>query len=215
MRAVVVSPNRNQIKNDYLGAFLPGATTFSQIHGVHPGDRIEIALGMPKPDRATALLEALRARSKQGIDLVALFTHGLRNALPQFGVRAEDLGAAIASTKRPGVIVVLYACSTGDGAGPNGDGGFGDRLRDQLCRNGAIDCAVFAHTTAGHAVNNPHVRVFVGNNSPVGGTGGSWIVAPGSALWGRWRKALRETDLRYRFPVMSIGDVHRELEVDP
>lgn len=216
MRAIVFLPDRDSKgKRDFTGAFLPESLAFSRFHGVAAADRIEVSLGIPKPARAAAILAALDARSKDGIDLVAFFCHGLPNSLPQFGIGAEQLGAAIASTKRPGVIVVLYACSTGDGAGPNGDNGFADRLRDQLCRNGAMDCAVFSHTTAGHAVTNPHVRVFVGDNSPVGGTGGSWVVAPGSSLWPAWRKALRETDLRYRFPVMSIGDVHRELGGDP
>jgi hypothetical protein len=80
-----------------------------------------------------------------------------------------------------------------------------------LCEAGKVHCSVVAHVNAGHATHNPRVRRFEGRGSPMGGTGGSWIVAPGSKLWKPWVRALQKTDLRLRFPLMSIGEIHREL----
>jgi len=47
--------------------------------------------------------------------------------------------------------------------------------------------------------------------STVGGVGGYYPVAPGSKLWPKWRKELRETDMRFRFPFMLVEEIHAEL----
>jgi hypothetical protein len=112
-------------------------------------------------------------------------------------------------------VVALYCCSTGAASSADayaefgGDGGFADRLRDALCVAGGVHCTVDAHTTAGHTTMNPYVRRFEGRGSRVGGVGGFDLVSPKSGdLWRRWRRALRETSLRYRFPVMSVAEIH-------
>jgi hypothetical protein len=47
--------------------------------------------------------------------------------------------------------------------------------------------------------------------SRVGGSGGFWIVEPKSELWKPWVKALKTTDLRFRFPAMTVAEIHSEL----
>lgn len=212
MRSLVFTPDRNQIRKDWSAVFRPESLAFAKFHHIDDDQIVQIDISKPKAKRVEQLISAIDDHAKDGpIDLLACFTHGLKNSLPQFGISAERLAAAVASVKSPTIVVALYACSTGDGAGPNGDDGFGDRLRDFLCQDGSVGCRVVSHTTAGHAVRNPYVRMFEGLGSPVGGTGGSWIVAPGSQLWKKWRAALATGTLRFRFPLMTIADIHAEL----
>jgi hypothetical protein len=223
-RALAFMPDRNTgERHDFTGAFRPEANAFVKRHDALPAVMVNIA--DPLKRRTEHVIAAITA-SQSPLELIAFFCHGHPLGLQLVGDRAvrsggsvqveahgetiRKLAAAIASRSKPDVRVVLYACSAGNGAQPDGDEGFADRLRDALCVAGARHNQVFAHTTAGHATQNPHVRVFAGNGSPVGGTGGTWIVAPSSKLWPTWKHALRN-DLRFRFPLMSLADIHGEL----
>jgi len=218
MRALVLLPDRDSRgKKDYTAVFRPEASRF--VTAVRDGvvgavvTVKEIDLGQPPGFRVSDFLGWIDEEQKAGgLDLLAWFGHGLKGYLPQVGrgLYPEMLGSRLASPKRRRVDVALFACSTGDGAGPHGDGGFGDLLRDALCKGGSTACRVLSHTNAGHATWNPNVREFLGAGSDVGGTGGSWVVAPGSPLWGKWKKALRGS-LRLRLPLMTTAQVHAEL----
>lgn len=222
MRAVILLPNQNSPgKKDWSGAFQPEALAFAKLHGVAAKDVVQFDLRKPKPARRKEVLDALAARS--GIDTVVFFCHGLRNGLPQLGFNLANVGGlagAIVDAAKSGanggrdVCVVLYACSTADGAqagGPGGDGGFADSLRDALCRLGAVECRVYGHDRAGHVTKLPFVRIFEGLGSPVGGTGGRWLVAPRSPLWSAWRTALQKSGQRLSYPFMTTGELHESL----
>jgi hypothetical protein len=193
--------------HDATGAFQPEAQKFALLHG---GDVVIVDNHTTKTKMREIVLAEIRLRKPTTI---AFFCHGWKSGV-QFGFgfqHVDSLAACIAqSCPYDSPIVPLYACSTGDGPGVGGDLGFADALRDALCRAGATWCQVFAHTTAGHATENPYVRRFSGSGSPSGGIGGSWIVTPKSDRWSRWVKSLKG-DLRLRYPLMSDAEIHEEL----
>jgi hypothetical protein len=48
--------------------------------------------------------------------------------------------------------------------------------------------------------------------SPVGGAGGFYIVhSAQKGISKKWRAALRETNLRFDFPFLSVAEIHRTL----
>lgn len=217
MRALILTGDRNvDGKKDFTGAFLPESQRFAKLHGVSPVDVTRVDISKPMAARhAQALTGLTRAGD---VDCVAIFCHGWSDGMQLGFTRANvahitDLIAdRCQKTRAP--IVALYACSTARSKKPGsvgGDGGFADTLRDSLCANGMINCRVDAHDTAGHTTQNPYVVRFEGEGSPVGGNGGRWIVAPKSELWPYWSKALRTTDLRFKFPFMSTAEIHNHL----
>jgi hypothetical protein len=189
-------------KHDATGAFQPEAKAF----------------GTYWPFDNTAKSIEMRAQTACAIrsvrpDVLGFFCHGWKTGIqPGWQLQHVDtLAAVIAeSCDTDAPIVALYACSTASG-GVGGDGGFADSLRDALCAAGAVNCRVDAHDRPGHCTRNPYVRRFEGQGSPCGGQGGQWIVAPGSPMWKAWRDALRDTDLRLRFPLMTVAEIHKEL----
>jgi hypothetical protein len=224
VRGIAICPTRDAPgKRDVTAAFLPESRAFAKLHGV---EHVQIDNRAPMASRGRQTLRALTAaveRTGGLLEVVAIFCHGWRDGL-QLGFRAKDiptLAGALRDLCTSDVVVALYACDAardsdderGDDVqdGPGGDGGFADLLRDALCREGATHCRVYAHPTTAHTTRNPHVRVFVGGGSEVGGYGGEYLVPPGSELWPTWRRALRETDLRFRFPLMSEDAVLEEL----
>ncbi len=160
--------------------------------------------------RRTVVLEAIAKNGPVGS--LTFFCHGWRTGMQLgFDVQsAPELARALkAAGAPPNVVVALYACSCGDGA-REGDGGFADTLRDALGAEGLTSCRVDAHSTVGHATYNPYVRRFECQGSE-GGTGGQWIVAPGSKLWPQWRAELRRSDLRLLYPFMKTSEIHEAL----
>ena len=220
MRGVVLLPDRNSRgKFDQSGAFEPEARAFAKLHGIPEDHVVELDISAEQGARAAQFLTALRDRAKgPAFSLVGFFGHGLTNNLPQFRlVTAPKLAGVLGSVKVPDVHVAFYACSTAAGEKLTGDGGYADGVRDAMQRNGSINCTVDGHTTAGHASMNPNVRRFSGlgtNDAGVlvsGGTGGAWIVAPGTPkTWNAW-KAWLKTDGRFRFPLMTIEQIRAEL----
>jgi hypothetical protein len=209
MSWLIVTPDRNSKgKRDYTGAFRPEAAAFLKHHG-RTETPVRVALDTSPHMRQVQLLGAIN--DSPPLELIALFTHGLRSRLPQFGWSLSDvseLALMIVMHSVPDVRVVLYACDTAAGTGPGGDGGFADALRDETVRLGALGCQVDAHKTAGHTTRNPYVRRFDASQQ---GKGGTWLVDPDGPLWRRWVRALRETPLRYDFPLLTQAEIHARL----
>ena len=205
---ITFSGDRNTAgKHDFAGAFQPESEAFQKLHG---GDLFPIDISKPAAVMRARVLEKIRDASE--LTRVAFFCHGFATGI-QLGFKlphVAELAKTIAASGTVSPNITLYACSTGAG-GVGGDGGFADKLRDALCTAGATQCRVDALTTAAHATRNPYVRRFEGQGSPVGGTGGQWLVAPGSKLWPAWKAALQKTDLRFLFPTMSVAEIHAEL----
>jgi hypothetical protein len=216
-------------RKDATGAFQPEAERFVMIHHGMVGTGDVRLFDNKKPDqycRDFVLREIDRVNSLYPPDedvrpmCIAFFCHGFKRGI-QCGFKLQhvnELAAAMfkACNERTDIIVPLYACDTGrdldadrrdDLEAFGGDGGFADSLRDALCRAGAVDCEVLAHTTAGHASRNPNLRRYSGNGSVCGGVGGHYIVPMKSPLWKKWRVALR-TDFRFKFPFMTDAEIH-------
>jgi hypothetical protein len=220
-RILVLAPRHNTgAKKDATGAFQPEARAFAQRHGVPESQVVHVDNRLSKPAMRRAVLAAIDAARSAGggLEAAALFCHGWRTGI-QLGFGSGTVGPlAEALARAPGVRVALYACnaargSSGDDAAAiGGDGGFADLLRDALCARGAPDCQVDAHATAGHTTRNPYVRRFSGMGSPIGGAGGFFIVSPSQKpLFAAWRRALRDTDLRYDFPFLTVAEIHAAL----
>lgn len=214
-----INPKTGKPWKDATGAFIPEARKFAALHGGTAIPFTNDATPAARRKQVNAILEENR-RS----DAVAFFCHGLKSSI-QTGHGAAQVDA-LAQLLRlaciPGAPIILYACDSADtptkGA-PGGDGGFADKLRDAMIRESWgfwRGSHVDAHVTTGHTTENPYVRRFTCNlaipsESFMGIAGGEWIVQPGSRLWVQWRKALKG-DLRFRFPFMSIDEIHAELE---
>lgn len=210
MTVLAFTPDRNSPSKpaDYSGAFKPEAQRFCTLFG---GRRFEIPLTRSFGYQLDMVTETIRASGH--IDVVGFFCHGFTNRL-QFAYTNSTVG------KLADVLaevhcdrVALYACSTGGGKGPGGDGGFADILRDRMCERGLTDCRVMGHEVSGHTTTNRCKRFFDGMGSPVGGTGGYDVVARKSKLWSAWSRRVRDTKdmLRFRIMTMSIAEIHQEL----
>lgn len=239
MRAIVFAPMSNSPgKRDATGAFQPEARRFLELHQISPTALHTFDNTLPFSKRAMQVLGVLSGA--RDLDCVAFFCHGWYQARPggkrpSSGIQAgfdltnvHLLARAIAAAAPSGAPVMalytgptvpLYACQAADGTefeaegtheAVGGDGGFADALRDQLCIAGAKRCDVLAHDTIGHTTQNPYAVRFLGEGSPTGGHGGSWVVSPSSPLWPRWRKAM-QSDMRLRFPFMTTAQIHAEL----
>ena len=189
------------------------------------GDVVEVrafkAASLPIARRFDALHTSLSGVTD--VKQLAVFCHGWSSGIQLcHGSRVEQL-AKLLRAAMPGTNpdVTLYCCTTGSdllastsevsgSEAPGGDGGFADRLRDELCEAGAVHCQVDAHTVLGHTTRNPYLRRFEGAGVPTGGVGGHWLVTPRSKLWPRWVEAMKG-DLRWRFPTMTVGQIHGEL----
>ncbi len=215
---------RDPDRHDATGGFQVWGRRFLEHHGEDPASLILVDNHANPTVQMGLILDVLSARA--GVPAcVAFFCHGFKAGI-QFGFKLRHLrrlAGAIAALGDPAVKVPLYACDCARDLDADrrddleefgGDGGFADLLRDHLCRAGAVDCRVDAHTTAGRADVNPNVRRFEGLGSADGGRGGYYIVPMDNPLWPRWREALR-TDYWYEFPFRTQAEIHSHLEGMP
>jgi len=217
---------------DYTGAFLPECKQFMSLWKIPGANHLKVNLGTSELTRYQALkkfiTERTQATGKAPTSLV-FFCHGLKNKI-QLGINltnAREFSKFIADlhTQQGGglgssfisPVVVLYACSTGSGPGVGGDGGFADKFRDALCEAGLTECRVYGHETSGHTVRNPRKRVFEGRGSTIGGTGGTWLIAPGTPMFRTWQRELAKpsSSLRYRYAYLTLAGLHYELVTLP
>lgn len=210
-------------RKDATGAFQPEARRFLEHHKQAPDRLYIIDNSAPKSAMRRQVLDVLTSYHGTCIECVAFFCHGYKTGM-QFGFTKSDLdelASELALLGREDLSVPLYACDTARDADKDrlddleefgGDGGFADELRDALCRAGVRYCCVDAHTTAGHTSRNPHVRRFEGMGSPLGGTGGYYIVPrKNRKAWTAWRKLLK-TDFRYDYPLLTTSHIHEKVE---
>lgn len=222
--AICIVPRYNSAgKRDVTGAFLPEAKRFAKLHGILGAHVVSFDNTATKSARRKEVEALIWETSSDLYDVVAVFCHGTRREL-QTGhstTTMQGLAEVIAMRSVPEVRVPLYCCSTGSVGGederqpgPGGDGGPADVLRDWLSTEGCSGGWVDGHTTVAHTTKNPHVRRFytVGNRTgdKVDVAGGDWLVAPGSPEWRRWVAALK-TDMRFRFPTLSVAEIRGAL----
>jgi len=227
-KVIAFAPEFNTLgKRDATGAFRPDAERYLKLH-TFPMTPWLFDNRKGDATRRKTVLSVLQRQSlivDQNLDAVAFFCHGSKDHI-QAGFHIRNLGELAralsdVASYRDNLIVTLYACDAARDLDKDrlddlkefgGDGGFADELRDALCRAGQIHCRVDAHTTAGDDDQNPNVRRFEGNGSPVGCVGGHYIIPRGSRLWKRWFKAVRTTDFRWRFPFMTDLEIVAYLE---
>lgn len=223
-RVVSFAPSSNTPgKKDATGAFLPEQLQFSALMRQLGATTQEFSFNNLKPNPARIQEVSAGLKSAGGYDLVAFFCHGWLDGI-QAGFRRSSVStfAEMMSASATGpMTVVLYCCSTGADekkrsltAAGTGDNSFADRLRDELCKRGQTQARVVAHSTAAHTTRNPNVLFFEGMGSPIGGMGGIAPVVPGRPLWKPWCASLKNSDLRFRYPLMEVAEIHAELAND-
>lgn len=213
MSTLILTPDRDVVKKDYTAVFKPSALELQRVNAV---------AGRPTYIRQIDVNKSLQLRFKQlcstiaeveeitDLDRIVFMCHGTRRQL-QLGVTRANVADFAKALPREPYEITLYACSAAGPASHSGDGHLADMLRDAVVtrfkRTPDVDVTVDAHATKGHATRNPYVRRFKRDGASTPGVGGRWIVEPGSALWPKWKRAL-QTDFRYKFPRMTIGEVH-------
>jgi len=191
--------------------------------------------------RAEQVLEHIEVRLNK-IDVYELppqvynfFGHGFKFGLSSFGFRSPNHPYATDRDRTHfnmlmeymahhcGVMMLLYACSTGDDpdddpdtAPGSGDDSFADWCRDELCALRAWFCRVMAHTTAGHTTVNPMVKFFDGTGGPGPGVGAPMVFDPGSVEFRKWNKMLKgeiaSNEMRFRFPFMMWDAIKADVQ---
>jgi len=225
---LVVTGDRNtKGKRDYTGAFRPEAIHFCETHKLDPKKVVRINTTLSRYHMAAELIDVVEKRQPK---ILAIFCHGYTHGI-QLGIRSPKHKRATAKDKKMYLdftqamglkhlnpTIALYACSTGndpddeDTAPGSGDDSFADLLRDSLCDTGAVNCRVFAHTTAGHTTTNPYIKFFDGLGSYYGGVGANFVAKPGTPEFKILGKMLRkDPEFRFRIPFMSIRHIHEAM----
>jgi len=207
-------------KRDATGAFHPEARAFCQAHGESAPVKL-FDNGRPMAARFSEVMAWIDSCNPSSVDTLAAFCHGFKSGL-QIGAtiaNAPRLADALQRVFAPSPRIIMYACDAArdadsdrtdeDDPGPGGEGGFADKLRDELVKRGVM-ATIYAHSTAAHTTQNPFVRRF----DPSDLAGGRWVVEPYSADWQRWRTALRGS-MRFRFPFMSQAEIEAEIRAAP
>ena len=219
----IVCLHNQKGKKDVTHAFLPEAKKLIKL-GANGSVIVRVDNSKPFARRRREINRILNNYVEAGehFDSIAVFCHGWADGI-QIGYTrrtvwqfAESIAALTSNSSV--ATVPLYCCSTGDdkednslAAAGTGDNSFADKLRDHMCKYDLTLCRVMAHTTVAHTTKNPMVLFMDGMGTPDGGVGGYPPVAPGSENWRAWKKALRDTNLRFRFPYMSVEHIHEEL----
>ena len=161
------------------------------------------------------------------VGAIVFFAHGTWKSIKGAGADIYNCSTLADRIMCTGArTVVLYSCSCGRGKfeWPYGNevkeyrgagkvkprDGVALRLGDELAIDG-YPCQIVAHTCYGDTTHNPYAcRVSsLGFNgvvrTPVVARVKAKQYPKGAERWAKWRKALKETDLKYNFPFM--GDV--------
>lgn len=205
-------------KRDATGAFQPEGSRWTALHG---GSYYLFDNRLTRGARREQV-EGMLAKEND-LDWVAIFCHGYPrgmqtgHALRQAGRLAE----AIAMACKPTAIVTLFACNTARDAdrdnkddlvpGPGGEGGFADRLRDELVEKGMHGGWIDAHTVVGHTTKAPWVRRFYISEADKY-DGGEYIVRPKGENWQEWVLWLRSShEFRLSFSLCLASDINAVL----
>lgn len=205
---IAFAPMYNSIKNDAKGAFHPEAEKFCNLFD---GKLVLIDNKKPRIDMQKQVLKALNKATTSDRAHIAFFCHGWPTGI-QFGFGNESsttkLVDFVAPVSKEEALVTLYCCSTAAGKF-NGEGSFADRVRDSfLGLYPDVSFILDAHTKRGHTTENPFVRRFDVDKID---EGGEFLIKPNTKLWRKWCAALKETDLRLRFPRMTRSEIEAEL----
>lgn len=150
-----------------------------------------------------------------GLDVLAIFDHGTPKGLPRMRESYKNvrgLAETIASVTDK-ITIILYACSCGRGwwwwkpknkrnievhaNSYNPRDGYAVALACELTKLG-VDAEVFAHLTAGHTTQNPHIVRIGLENRLTGLIGRGRWVGPKDRDWVAW-VAKMKTEYRFTF----------------
>jgi hypothetical protein len=153
---LLVYPNRNQIKNDALGAFMPEALAFRAYHAkANPSIRIDEFVFDPHNYSRSQFLEAVKGQSQ-----ILIFSHGLPTQLPQLHIGIPQIPEMLdALPQSVPILLCLYCCLTAKPIYANSKNripNFAETLTIAM-RERKMEFDLYAHRTAGHTTANPNV----------------------------------------------------------
>jgi hypothetical protein len=195
--------------HDASAVFRPAAVEFARHYGLANSRGVmepELIDNHKKhEDRRVDFYAAMR--TKQNLNVVAYFGHGLEYGLVTPRIFKYDDGGAgrfVAEVKGrilPGSKLLLYACTAGV------RGGWANLVSDML----GSSVTVYGHDRAGHATTNPYVTRY-----PCGGAGSEYLI-PGTThhpMWKNWVCKLKcqkhGTPLWLEYPYMSREQILAE-----
>ena len=213
------SENTNGV-NDATGAFVPESVFFNK-HRTAKGDVVQVfpfKNTLPQAKRFAEFCKLIEGAND--FDAFVYLGHGLRNSLPSAGVTQgnrktfTDLLIKKSKNKKK-LYVTLFACSTAETTTgqPGGEGGFADKVRDDLVAAGMTEGWIDAHPVPGHATQNSLVKRFfvTPEEAPKGGV---WLVAQGTPEFTNWKKRLnskwKDDPFRFDFPYLTQAEVLTE-----
>jgi len=217
MNILVLHASVNSHGHDATGAFIPEGINFNK-HRTSKGDTVQLIPydnSLAPGKRLEPFLKLIE--NANPFDAFVYLGHGLRNGLPSVGMtqanrkKFTDLLIKKAKNKKS-LYVTLYACSSAETTTGQvgGEGGFADKIRDDLVDAGFTQGWVDAHSVAGHATQNSMLRRFYLSKEQAA-SGGTWLVAPGSPEFAQWRKKLnskwKDDPFRFDFPYMTAAEV--------
>jgi hypothetical protein len=205
---LILAPRDNRPgTKDATGAFHLGAKWFKEVHrtpyAIFDNYSVEDAEHNPAGQQKIQKgVFAVMEKAAGPWEVFAYFGHGVPTGLPSAGICEGSLpkfAKLIDSKAAPGIVVLLYACATGQ------PGAFAAKLQVALKGKKA---RVYGHTTYGHALGNPKKTVH---------PAGQFVVARSDPLWGNWVRTLKASlsnekiDLWARYPFMMKQELAAEL----
>jgi hypothetical protein len=198
-------------RKDSSGAFRPQAAQLVKTLGLFASVRL-FDSNRAMIDRRQEVSNALSRLTD--LDMVAFLCHGWRDGI-QAGWKlgqVPDLAARIRKACKEDATIALYCCDTArDGddhreddvsGGPGGKGGFASALWVALEALG-FKGTLWAHPTTAHTTQNPHVRVWRVDEEP---ELGDWACEPHSEHWGKWCRAMRLSEWKFRMLQCQTAD---------
>jgi len=222
MNILVLHASENSHGNDAKGAFIPESVFLNRTR-TEAGDKVQVfpfKNSLAGPKRFEEFCKLID--QAEPFDAFVYLGHGLRNSLPSANVtqanrkKFTDLLVKKAKNKKK-LIVTLFACSTAETTTgqPGGEGGFADKVRDDLVAAGFTQGWIDAHPVPGHATQNSLVKRFY-ISADEAAKGGSWIVAPGSPEFSKWKQRLnspyKKDPFRFMFPYLTATEILNECQ---
>lgn len=218
LKHLVLTPDRNERRNDFEGAFKPESDRYARWY-MDRGDEVRtvrVDVSRSPRRRSDSVRDAVGACDV--VDRLALFCHGWQSGVQLgLGIVDEDdraelsvLCGELCARSTPSLAVALYCCSAGDGPAPgrDGTGSFASHLLRVLRYHGRHDATVFAHTDSGHTTRNADVLIFSASAPD-----GECPAERGTAAYRRLDERLHDKadDLRWRAPYMTVEELRAEL----
>ena len=193
--------------------FSAEARKFAKFHRVPDANMFAVFGAQSTESRLAATYSALK--KIKGCSRFVFFGHGWKSGF-QLGWNLNNVWQLVEEFEKKAkddpLAIVLYSCSTAEGASDPGDlvgtqGGIADKIRDCMVSRG-ITGYVAAHRTAGHTTRNPYLVRISSEPDKCPQSATEWYMDPKSTLWKTWTSRLSRTVFRYQAPFLTNYEIN-------